>query len=148
MHDLAREALAAQLLVELELERHRVRALALELVAVERLHREHQVVGVELVVVPVDADPDPAAVAQGARDVLRVQRGDRGRDLRHVLAEARAERAVVRLDLVGAELVGLRDVAQLLDVELLQRDVGEPLDRGALLARRRRRRRRAAAGAP
>ena len=49
-----------------------------------------------------------------------------------MLAEARTERAVVRLDLVGAELVGLRDVAQLLDVELLERDVGEALDRGPL----------------
>ena len=54
VHDLARQALAAQLLVELELQRDGVRALALELVALERLHREHQVVGAELVVVAVD----------------------------------------------------------------------------------------------
>ena len=60
--DLARQALAAQLVVELELERHRVRALALELVALERAHREHQVVVGELVVVPVDGDRDAAAV--------------------------------------------------------------------------------------
>src|SRR5256885_1422213 len=41
--DLAREPLADQVLVERELQRNRVRALALELVAVERLHREQQV---------------------------------------------------------------------------------------------------------
>ena len=105
--DLARQALAPQLVVELELERDRVRALALELVALERLHRERQVVGAELVVVAVDADPDAAAVAQRGRDVRGVERRDRRGDLRHLLAEARAERAVVRLDLVGAELVGL-----------------------------------------
>ena len=57
VHDLAREALAPQLVVELELERHRVRALALELVALERLHGEQQVVGAELVIVAVDAIP-------------------------------------------------------------------------------------------
>ena len=45
VHDLARQALAAQLVVERELERHRVRALALELVALQRLQREQQVVG-------------------------------------------------------------------------------------------------------
>ena len=61
MDDLARQPLAAQLVVELELERHGVRALALELVAVERLHRELQVVGPELVVVAVDADADARA---------------------------------------------------------------------------------------
>ena len=49
--DLARPALDAQLVVDLELERDRVRALALDLVALERLHRDQQVVGVELVVV-------------------------------------------------------------------------------------------------
>ena len=96
MDDLAREALAAQLVVELELERHGVRALALELVALERAHGQHQVVVGELVVVAVDGDRDAAAVAQRARHVRRVERGDGGRDLRHLLAEARAERAVVR----------------------------------------------------
>jgi hypothetical protein len=40
--------------------------------------------------------------------------------LRHLLAEPRAERAVVRHDLV--------------DVDPLERDVGEPLDRRALVA--------------
>ena len=62
--DVAGEALEAQLVVELELERHRVRALALDLVALERLHRHEQVVGVELVVVARDRDPDRAPVAQ------------------------------------------------------------------------------------
>ena len=76
--------------------------------------------------------PTRPVVAQRVGDVRGIERGDRGRHLRHVLAEARAERAVVGLDLVGAELVGLRDVAQLLDVELAEHDVLEPLDRRAL----------------
>ena len=91
--------------------------------------------------------PTPAAVAQRVGDVGGVERGDGGRHLRHVLAEARAERAVVGLDLVGAELVGLRDEAQLLDVELGLDDA----PRAARSPRARRRppppRRRAAAGA-
>ena len=58
-----------QLVVELELERDGVRALALELVALERLHRELEVVGAELVVVPVDVDADRAALAQRVGDV-------------------------------------------------------------------------------
>ena len=87
--DLAREALADQLVVELELERHRVRALALELVALERLHREQQVVGAELVVVAVDADADAPVVAQRVGDVRGVERRHRRRHLRHVPAEAR-----------------------------------------------------------
>ena len=96
----------------------------------------------------LDVDADAATAADHAGDVLRVERRDGRRDLRHLLAEARAERAVVRLDLVGAELVGLRDVAQLLDVELLEHRARQPLDRLALGARRRRPRPRAAAGGP
>ena len=92
VHDLAREPLAAQLVVELELERHGVRALALELVARERLHGQRQVVGAELVVVAVDRDRHAVAGAQRARDVRRLERLDRRRDLRHLLAEARPER--------------------------------------------------------
>ena len=111
-----------------------MRALALELVALERLHRQREVVRPELVVVAVDVDPDLAAVAQRGGDVAGVERRDRRGDLRHLLAEARAERAVVRLDLVGAELAGLRDEAQLLDVELVEHDVLHALDRLALLA--------------
>ena len=88
--DLARQPLAPQLVVELELERHRVRALALELVAVERLHRELQVVRAEVVVVAVDADADARARAHRRGDVRGVERLDRGGDLRHQLAEARA----------------------------------------------------------
>ena len=79
--------------------------------------------------------PDVRAVAQRRGDVRRVERRDRRRDLRHRLAEARAERAVVGLDLVGAELVGLGDVADLLDVELVAHDVGEPVERRALAVR-------------
>ena len=86
----------AQLVVELELQRDGVRALALELVALERAHGQREVVRPELVVVAVDVDPDAPAVAQRRGDVLRVQRRDGRGHLRHQLAEARAERAVVR----------------------------------------------------
>ena len=47
--DLAREPLATQLVVELQGQGDRVARLGLDLVAVERLHRERQVVGVERV---------------------------------------------------------------------------------------------------
>ena len=76
--------------------------------------------------------PTRRSVAQRVRHVRRLERGHRGRHLRHVPAEARAERAVVRLDLVRAQLVGLRDEAQLLDVQLALDEVRELLDRGAL----------------
>ena len=138
--DLAREALAAQLVVEVQVERDGVRALALELVALERLHRELEVVGAERVVLAVD--DDDADRARRSRSAPATCAGSsaatRRRDLRHPLAEARAERAVVRLHLVGAELVGLLDEAQRLDVELVAHDVGEALDRLALARRRRR----------
>ena len=78
---------------------------------------------------------DRPARAQRLGDVVGVERRDRLGDLRHRLAEARAERAVVGLQRVGAELVGLRDEAQLLDVELLAHDLAEALDRLALAAR-------------
>jgi hypothetical protein len=100
VHDLAREPLAPQLVVELQVERHRVRALALELVALERLQREREVLGAELVVVALDADRHSAAVPQRGRDVGGIERRDGRRDLRHLLAEARAEQAIVRLDVV------------------------------------------------
>ena len=47
-----------QLVVEEEVERHGVRALPLELVAVERLHRELQVLAGELVLAAFDGDAD------------------------------------------------------------------------------------------
>ena len=81
---------------------------------------------------PSTATPTVRPSRSAVADVRGVERRDRGRDLRHRLAEARAERAVVGLDLVGAELVGLLDEAQRLDVELLAHDLGEPLDRRAL----------------
>src|ERR1044072_5048289 len=80
-------------------------------------------------VVAVDADPHVRAIAQRRRDVRRGEGAPRRPPLRLRLAEARAERAVVGLDLVGAELVGLRDVAQLLDVELAEHDALEAVDR-------------------
>src|SRR6202042_816073 len=43
--------------------------------------------------------------------------------------EPRAERPVVGLYLDLPELVGLRDEAQLVDVELLAHELGDPLDR-------------------
>ncbi len=54
VHDLAREALAAQLVVELERQRHRAPGLGLDLVALERLHHQGQVVGLERVLGAVD----------------------------------------------------------------------------------------------
>ena len=107
--DLAREALAPQLVVERQVERHRVRALALELVALERRECEQQVVGAQLVLGAVDVDADRPAVAQ--------RRGDAGRRRAPrpppatcgiALPKRGPERAVVGLDLVGAELVGAR----------------------------------------
>src|SRR3954462_8803968 len=68
-----------------------------------------------------------AATAAGARGVCLPKRGARGRE-----GCLSAERAVVRLDLVGAELVGLRHVAQRLDVELLEHDGLQALDRRPL----------------
>ena len=52
--DLAGEALAAQLVVELELQGDGVAGLGLDLVALERLQGEGDVVGAERVVVAVD----------------------------------------------------------------------------------------------
>ena len=45
--------------------------------------------------------------------------GERRLELRHALADARTERAEVRLHLVGDVLVGLRDEAHLVDVQLV-----------------------------
>ena len=58
--DLAGEALAAQLVVELELQGDRVAGLGLDLVALERLQGEGELVGAEGVLVAVDVDPDLA----------------------------------------------------------------------------------------
>ena len=71
----------------------------LDQVALERLAcTRRQVVGLERVLVAVDVDPDLAARRRSPRrPSAGVERLDRGGDLRHVLAEARAERAVVRL---------------------------------------------------
>ena len=58
-------------------ERHGVRALALELVALERAHREHEVVARQLVVVAVDRHADRAPGAQHRRHVAGIERLDR-----------------------------------------------------------------------
>ena len=65
--DLAGEALAAQLVVELERQRDRAAGLGLDLVALERLHRQRHVVGLERVIVAVDVDADPALAARSPR---------------------------------------------------------------------------------
>ena len=95
--DLAGEALLAQLVVELELEGDRVAGLGLDLVAVERLQGEGDLVGAERVLVALDVDPDLSPVGHHRGDVGGVERLDRGGDLRHPLAEAGAEGAVVGL---------------------------------------------------
>ena len=56
---------------------------------------------------------------------------DRRRDLRHVLPQARSERAVVGLRAIGDQLRLALDEVELLDVELGGDDLGEPLDRNA-----------------
>ena len=72
----------------------------------------------------------PSADRRG--DVGGVERRDRGRDLRHVLAEARAEGAVVGLDRVADQLALVGDEVELLDVELGGDQVGAGFDRRAL----------------
>ena len=84
---------------------------------------------------PSIAIPTCPPSRSAAAACARIERGHGRGDLRHLLAEARPERAVVGLDVVGAELARLGDEAQLLDVELLAHDPPEPLDRRALVAR-------------
>ena len=116
--DLAGEALAAQLVVELELQGDGVAGLRLDLVALQRLQGEGDLVGADRVIVAVDADPDLAAVGHHLGDVDGVERLDRGGDLGHALAEAGAERAVVGLDRVADQVGLFGDEVELLDVEL------------------------------
>src|SRR5436190_1652126 len=63
---------------------------------------------------------------------LRGERRDRLGHLRHPLAQPRAERAVVRLQLPAPKLVRLADEAQLLHVQLVADQNGEALDRRTL----------------
>ena len=65
-------------------------------------------------------------------DVGGVERLDRGGDLRHALAEAGAEGAVVGLGRVADQLRLVADEVELLDVELGGDEVGAGLDRRAL----------------
>ena len=96
--DLAGQALAAELVVELELEGDGVAGLGLDLVALEGLQGEGDVVGgrgcgrCRRSLIPIS----PPSASDGG-DVGGVERLDRGGDLRHLLAEARAEGAVVGL---------------------------------------------------
>ena len=83
---------------------------------------------------PVDVDPDRALALGRRRGRLRVEPLDRRRDLRHGPAEARAERAVVRLHPVGDEVRLLADELELLHVQLGADDVAQPLDLLALAA--------------
>ena len=79
-------ALAAQLVVERQLQRDRVRALALELVALERLHREQQVVGAPSSWSrPSIVIADACRPSRSARGHVRgIERRDRVRRPRHV----------------------------------------------------------------
>src|SRR3954469_7509837 len=97
MDDLAGEALAAELVVELELEGDGVAGLGLDLVALEGLEGEGDVVGAEAVILAVDVDPYLAAFGEDGCDVGGIEGLDGGGDLRHLLAEAGAEGAVVGL---------------------------------------------------
>src|SRR3954454_10683278 len=130
--DLAGQALAAELVIEVELERHGVAGLGLHLVALERLHDEGDVVGGEGVLLAVDCDSHLGTGLELIRDAARVESLHGRRHLRHVLAEAGAERAVVGLHPIGDELgLGLDEV-ELLDVELGGDDLREALDGLAL----------------
>ena len=104
-------------------------ALALDAVALRGAHREHDVLRPQLVVAAADRDADARPVAQRGGHTGRVERGDRLRHQRHLTAEERAERPVVGLDLVTAELLRGGDEAHAPDVELVPDDVGERFDR-------------------
>ena len=81
-------------------------------------------------------DPDRPPLPHRRRDVGGVETGDGRCHERHLLAEARPQRAVVGLDLELSELVRLRDEAQLADVQLVADQPGEPVDRRALVTGR------------
>ena len=131
MHDLARGALAQQLIVEVELQRDRVVGLALELVALARQHHERQVVGAERAPrAPSTSIVTSSPRSKAAATARRVERRDRRRDLGHARAEARAERAEVGLHLVRGQLLRLLHVGDPLHVQLVEHLVLEPLDRG------------------
>ena len=111
-------------------QRHRATRLRLHLVAVERLHDQRHVVGLELVLLPVHIDPHLGPAGDRLGDRGRVERLDRGGHLGIRLAEAGAERSVVRLHLVAHQLGLLGDELELLDVQLSGRPASpEPLDR-------------------
>ena len=89
--------------------------------------RDQQGVGTELVCRAVDGDGDRLARLQQARAVSAPgQPGDRRRQRGHRLAEARAERAVVRLDRHRDELARIGHEAHLMDVELARDELAQP----------------------
>ena len=81
---------------------------------------------------PSIAIPTSAPASSCSATPAGVERLNRGGDLGHALAEARAERAVVRLDPVGDELGLAVDEVELLDVQLGGDHLGEALDRRTL----------------
>ena len=81
---------------------------------------------------PGDRDADPVRTLPAAhrrRHAGGIERRDRVCGEGHVLSEQRPERAVVGLDLVGAELLGGGHEAHAPHVELLAHDLGQPFDR-------------------
>ena len=136
MDRLAREALAAQVVVQVEVQRHGVRPRALHAVALQRLQHELHLLGGQGMVLPVDRDRHRSAAAQRRSRRLGIERRHRRRHLRHLLPEPRPQRPVVRLELPAPELLGLAHEPDALHVQLVEQERLEPLDRRPLLARR------------
>src|SRR5205809_211215 len=82
-----------ELVVELERKGDRVPGRCFDLIAVERLEDERDVTGLERMLTTVDVDSNVLVGLDRLRDLAGVQGLDRGGDLRHLLAEARAERS-------------------------------------------------------
>ena len=85
--DLACQALAPELVVELEVERHGVRTRALHLVALKRLEHHGHVLRADLVILAVEVQPDAFAGPQPAG----VERADGGTLLLDEISEMRLD---------------------------------------------------------